>query len=39
MWTEIDAAYIKDEAMAYIYAINNEPRRQIMAFHLAHYFS
>lgn len=28
----------KDEAMAYIYAINNEPRRQIMAFHLAHYF-
>lgn len=28
----------KDEAIAYIYAINNEPRRQIMSFHLAHYF-
>lgn len=28
----------KDEAVDYIYAINNEPRRQILSFHLAHYF-
>lgn len=28
----------RDEAAAFIYSVNNEPRRQIMAFHLAHYY-
>ncbi len=28
----------KDDAVEYITAVNNEPRRQIMSFHLAHYY-
>ena len=28
----------KDDAVNYIASINNEPRRQIMSFHLAHYY-
>ena len=27
-----------DEAMQYINAVNNEPRRQMMSYHLAHYY-
>ncbi len=28
----------RDDAVEYISAVNNEPRRQIMSFHLAHYY-
>lgn len=28
----------KDDAVNYIASVNNEPRRQIMSFHLAHYY-
>ncbi|MDB5203872.1 MAG: hypothetical protein JWQ27_3281 [Ferruginibacter sp.] len=28
----------RDEAQQYIMSVNNEPRRQLMSFHLAHYF-
>jgi len=28
----------KDDAVYYIASVNNEPRRQIMSFHLAHYY-
>lgn len=28
----------REDALQYINAVNNEPRRQVMAFHLAHYY-
>ena len=28
----------KEDAVQYIYAVNNQPRREIMSYHLAHYY-